>query len=223
MFPPTCRNPPWRNIDVKMVAQPGIPEGMCAADGPKKFFGTKPSEKISACESRSSKVNSQKKATIQTTISAQVTKGVSRVGFSSEIGIMKFARAESATDQNGWKSVPLVVRNGARRKKTSRTSRSIDAMPRAVAGGLIAPGIAHLAVVDLRDLFATPFQPRRFVVQPRPLCGLDRPIEMVTRFLEPASRMLRTRFPHRFICSFGKCFQPQQIHPRGDPGLVERP
>jgi hypothetical protein len=131
---------------------------------------------------------------------------------------MKFARAESATDQNRWKSAPLVVRNGARLKKTH-----IDAMPHAVAGGLIAPGIAHLAVIDLGDLFATPFQPRRFVVQPRALCGLDRPIKMVARFLEPAWRMLRTRFAHRFICSFGKCFQPQQIDPRGDPGLVERP
>src|SRR2546423_10438434 len=90
MLPPTCRNPACMNIEVMIVSHGhGTPYNATTPDSWNTFLGTNPSAKISARDCRSSNVICQKKTATQAAISAQVMKGVSRVGFSSEMGIIQ--------------------------------------------------------------------------------------------------------------------------------------
>src|SRR5258706_8857080 len=89
MLPPRCRKPPCRNIEVIKLSQGhGMPYTVCVTAESKRLRGTKPSEKKSASPSLWLNISCQKKVTMQASMIPQVTIGVSRVGFSSEMGII---------------------------------------------------------------------------------------------------------------------------------------
>src|SRR5450631_3826247 len=76
-------------MEVSSVSQgKGMPYRLAILLGAKRFFGTKPKVEIRASSPLSLKESSQKKTPMQAAMTAQVTNGRNRAGFSSEIGIM---------------------------------------------------------------------------------------------------------------------------------------